>query len=150
MGFEGIAEKILELEADRFLLIERWKGGPGKILFFRILSGKPRCMSPVIYVAKVKTQKEFGKEQTLKGKSIVTIPKKTIPPIRKLATALAEFFELPLLEADSAPKLHSYMNILQNHEYEAKISFTNSIGGEIGPTLIVSHTYWDDSDGTRA
>ncbi len=142
MGFKRLAERILELDADRILLIERWKGGPGKILLFRVLSGKPRRIFPIIYIAKVKTQKEFGKKQTLKGKSVVTVPKNSILQTRELATALAEFLELHVFEADLIPGLHSCINILQDHENEARISFTNSISAEIGPALVVSHTNW--------
>jgi len=56
---EGLAEKAYELEADRVIIVDRWKGGPGKIELFNVreaLVGVP----PLIYIRGIKLQREMG------------------------------------------------------------------------------------------
>ena len=36
MSLDGLAEKAIELEADKVVVVDRWHGGPGKFNLFYI------------------------------------------------------------------------------------------------------------------
>ncbi|MFQ5836261.1 MAG: Brix domain containing protein, partial [Candidatus Bathyarchaeia archaeon] len=59
LSLDGIAEKALEFNADRVVIVDRWKGGPGKIEFFKIGQEGLVPVPPIMYVASIKLQREF-------------------------------------------------------------------------------------------
>ncbi|RLI44046.1 Brix domain containing protein, partial [Candidatus Bathyarchaeota archaeon] len=36
LSLDGVAERAIEFDADRVVIINRWKGGPGKIELFEV------------------------------------------------------------------------------------------------------------------
>ena len=143
---EGIAEKALELEADRVIIIDRWKGGPGKIEFFKVdegLTGVP----PLIYIRGIKLQREMGfpKSRPFHSLAITAVYTKGEEEIPKLAGAFSEFFKAPITTLEG-PLMQSYqvfMHVSRDASERIRITFFKlPENREIGPRIIVSHVIW--------
>jgi len=61
LSLEGIAEKALELAIERVVIVNRWKGGPGKIEFFEFRQDSLNAVPPIVCVHNIKFRREFGK-----------------------------------------------------------------------------------------
>lgn len=54
LNFDGIIEKALEINANRVAIVDRWKGGPGKIQLFLIKEASLTPVNPIIYIRGIK------------------------------------------------------------------------------------------------
>ncbi len=132
---EGVFEKALESNADRIIIIERWKGGPGKIKLYTL----PFISESfnVLNLCGVKLQDEVGQRRTIRGGLAVTVGKNASPSAKHLADVLSEFLRAPLLEEPTAGVKASIH--ISGQASRVKISFTAPpTVSEVGPTLIVA------------
>jgi len=60
LSLDGVAEKALELGADKIVILDRWKGDLGKIQFFQIDESGFSQVPPTVYVRNVRLRREFG------------------------------------------------------------------------------------------
>lgn len=147
LSLEGLAEKASELNAEKFVIIDRWKGGPGKIELFKLEMGKPQPTPPLIYLKSVKLQREFGTMP--KGRRIKTTAILASSGLSqenaKLMKTFSEFFTIPIVSS-----LDEYRGV------NAIMQFSTSLTGEtvttfrllpenfeIGPRMKISHLIWD-------
>ena len=143
---EGLAEKALEVEADRVIIVDRWKGGPGKIELYRLaedLLGVP----PLIYIRGIKLQREFALPKIRPPSSLAIIcecPSEG-KDVRKLAEALSDFLKVPFLTDDISKKNYEVcMRISEDALREMRITFIKPRENrEIGPRITVSHLIWE-------
>ncbi len=61
LGFEGIIEKALESNAEKIVVVNRWKEGFAKIEFFEVRQGECQSLSPTVYVHSAKFRRKFRK-----------------------------------------------------------------------------------------
>jgi rRNA maturation protein Rpf1 len=148
LSLEGIAEKSVELGAEKVIIIERWKFGLGKIQFFNV---KPEGLEKVpltIYVRNVKFRRKMAGE-IMKGRRIKSIVVAASPQenstTKKLEKALANFFAIPVFSLKEAinRKYDAAMQVKINPKKEVVTTFILLPElVEIGPQVIVSHVSW--------
>ncbi|MEM3816162.1 MAG: Brix domain containing protein, partial [Candidatus Bathyarchaeia archaeon] len=49
MGLIEVAERAVSVGSEKFIVIDRWKGCPGRIRFYRVVDGEIREEPPRIY-----------------------------------------------------------------------------------------------------
>lgn len=149
LSLEGVAEKALELNAGKVVIIDRWKGGPGKIHLFNLAGGGLEEIPPIIYIHDVKLRRDF-EERIPRGRRIKSIAFATISredcEAAKLKSALTRFFGIPILSLDEAvsEKYDAVMQILADPENRFVITFKLIPElAEIGPRVVLSHLVWE-------
>ena len=142
MSFEDIAEKAWELEADRVILVNRWKGNPGKICLYLVGDEGLEPFPPLIYIYGVKLRRDMG----IRLGKVRTLAVTATPERLRLARALAEFLEAPFVEPGGQPEVpvDLIMRVWPDRERYAVISFFRySDGREVGPRIRVRHLIWE-------
>ena len=149
LSLEGVAEKALELDAEKAMIVERWKGGMGKIRFFDISEEGLDSVPPLIYVRGVKLRRDFG-ENTPKRrrmKSLAAAPSRKVPlKVKRLENALSEFFNIPILPFDEviSRKCDAAMQISTDQSNSIIVTFKLVPGlVEVGPQIRISHLVWE-------
>jgi rRNA maturation protein Rpf1 len=102
---DGIIEKAFEINADRVIIVDRWKGGSGKIHLFAIEETEPNPVNLLIYIKGLKLRREF-KMKTKPVKSFIITMSNTSSRGRKIAESLAHFFDISMLPSKQA--IHKY------------------------------------------
>jgi len=146
MSLDEVAEKALELNVDRVIIVNRWKGGPGKIELFQVGLGGLKPVPPLLYVAGIRLQREFKKRlQPIKSIAITTNPEVS-PEIMKIAESLANFLKVPLssIEED-ASRYQALMRLSSSVLGRIQITFLLFPDAvEVGPRITLSHTLWEN------
>jgi rRNA maturation protein Rpf1 len=148
LSLEGIAEKASELNIEKVMLVDRWKGGPGKIQLFKVGQGGLEGVSPIIYLCSVKFRRDFG-EKMSKGRinsvAMVVSSSKNFE-VKKTETALSAFFEIPTLSIEEAvnSKYNIVMQVLADSSNCVTITFRLVPElVEVGPWMEISHLVWE-------
>jgi len=146
LSLDGIAEKALELNADRVIVVDRWKGGPGKIELFRVEPAGLTPVIPLMYVAGIRLQREFeAKTKAVRSLAVTTAPENP-PEITKIAENLSNFLNFPLSSIDeAASKYQASMHVLRNASGRIQITFMllpQMV--EIGPRITISRVVWEN------
>ncbi|MBS7636866.1 hypothetical protein KEJ37_05995 [Candidatus Bathyarchaeota archaeon] len=146
LSLEGVAAKALELGAEKVVIVDRWKGGPGKIELYRV-DGGLQSTPPLIYLRSVKLRREFQtmpKGRRIKSIAIASSPKQP-QEVGRLEKALSEFFNIPI--ASNEDEYKDYNVIMQTSINPAgEITTTFRLlpeNVEIGPRMRISHLIWD-------
>jgi len=147
LSLDGIAEKALEFNADRVVIVGRWKGGPGKIELFKIGQGGLVPVPPIMYVAGIKLQREFDRAKTRPIRSlIITTPSEKSDEIIRIAKSLSNFLNVPLSQMDEAvSKSQILMHISSNDLHRSQVTFMLFLPEtvEVGPRITLSHVVWE-------
>jgi len=145
MSLEGVAERALEAEAGRVILLERWKGGPGRVRLFRVGSGGLALVPPVLRLAGVRLQREFEARTRPTRSLVVTVPSEAPPETRRIAEALADFLGVSASTmGEAAPERSVSMHVSPDPSHRARITFLLLPEAvEVGPRLTLSHVDWE-------
>jgi rRNA maturation protein Rpf1 len=145
MNLDGIAERAIGLEADRVVLVDRWRGGPGKISLFRITPSGLKLIPPLMLIAGVRLRRELKEDTRRTPSSVVTIDPDDSPDLKRIARNLSQFFDLPALPIEEASKKHSAsMHFSFDSPRHPQITFLLlSRMIEIGPKIIISKLIWE-------
>lgn len=151
LSLDGLAEKALEYHAKKIIIVDRWKGGPGKIRFFHLNSDGLRVVPPIIYLRDLKFRRNF-RENMPKGRrirSIATVlsPQDNKVETEKLERTLSGFLEIPRFSINEAIK-RGYDTVMQIFQEINRIKITFKLlpkQVEIGPRIIVSHLVWEST-----
>jgi len=146
LSLDGIAEKALEHNADRVIVVDRWKGGPGKIKLFRVEPAGLIPVPPLMYVAGIKLQREFeAKTKAVRSLALTTSPGNP-PEVTKIAGHLSNFLDFPLSSIDeAASKYQASMHVLHNALGRIQITFMllpQMV--ETGPRITISRLVWEN------
>ncbi|MEM1563791.1 MAG: hypothetical protein QW161_03855 [Candidatus Bathyarchaeia archaeon] len=146
LSLEGVAAKALELGAEKVVIVDRWKGGPGKIELYRV-DNKLQPIPPLIYMRGVKLRREFQtmpRGRRIKSVAIASSPRQS-PEVNRFEKAFSEFFGIPIVSCESVYK--GYDAIMQtaiNPVGEIVVTFRLLPENvEIGPRMRISHLIWD-------
>jgi len=149
LSLEGIAEKELELNAEKVMVVDRWKGGPGKVEFFEVRQGGLEGVFPTIYLRSVKFRRDFG-EKMLRGRRIRSVAMAVSPKenfeVKKTEKALSAFFGVPTLSLEEAVngKYDIVMQILTDSSNSIIITFRLVPElVEVGPRIEISYLVWE-------
>ena len=145
LNLDGIAERAVELNANRIVVIDRWKGGPGKIKLFHIEPTGLVPVTPLMYVAGVRLQREFETKAKHVRSLVVTTEPENPPETVRIAEHLSDFLNLPRLSIDeAAAKYQASMHISLDASRRTKITFMflpQMV--EIGPRITLSNLAWE-------
>ena len=146
LSFPEIIGKVLDAQADRLIIVERWKGGPGKIQFYQI-SSEVTLLPPLLILASVKMQIDFGRKILLSNNIAVTVTDNPPKNIQDLAKFLSQFLKIPLsTKKSSKEKFKTTLHITPIPNAEARNQFNAPPkGSEVGPRLIVKKAVWKSS-----
>ncbi|MEM2250078.1 MAG: hypothetical protein QXP16_05200 [Candidatus Bathyarchaeia archaeon] len=146
LSLEGVAAKALELGAEKVAIVDRWKGGPGKIELYHV-DGKLQPVPPLIYLRGVKLRREFQtmpRGRRIKSVAIASSPKQ-LQEVNRLEKAFSEFFNIPIVYSEDEYRDYSaIMQTTTNPAGEIVATFRllpESV--EIGPRMRISHLIWD-------
>jgi len=148
MSFYDIEERAFEIGADRVLIIDRWKGRPGRIRLFEIKNGIQQ-IPPQIYVRGVKFRRDF-KIKSVNQRSPPSIfieePEGMSEEIERLSETFARFFEIPKVKPEmiGEPQDFEVMRFSVEPENIIRVSFylmPKNI--EVGPRIRISHVVWE-------
>jgi len=145
LSLDGVAEKALELRADQIIIVNRWKGGPGKIELFQNGSEGLIPVPPLMYVSGIRLQREFEvKAKPVRSLTLTTSPEET-PEVVKIAKSLSSFLNIPLLPLDEAASRYlASMHVSLNASRGIQVTFMifpESV--EVGPRVAMSHVVWE-------
>ena len=149
MSLLEVAERALQLGSNKFIVVDRWKGGPGRIRFFSTSNEVFREVPPRIYVSGVKLRREFNiPHEWIKGKInflFLNVSGNVNPEIEKFSSSISEFFRLPVFEKSAEVMgYEAYMNISTGEDCWVYMSFfLLPRRVEIGPCIKISHVVWD-------
>jgi len=107
LNIDGIAEKALEIDASRVVVVDRWKGGPGIIQLFLIKETSLTRSPPLIYVSGIKLRREFEKKTKPIPCSVITTSPESSSHSKKIAEFLARFFDIPVLSVEQVVSRYS-------------------------------------------
>lgn len=149
LSLEGIAEKALELDIEKVMVVDRWKGGLGKMEFFEVEQDGLETAPPIIYLRSVKFRRDFG-EKMPKGRRIKSVAMAVSPSenfeVRKTEKALSAFFGVPTLSLEEAVngKYDVVMQILTDSSNCVTITFRLVPElVEVGPRIGISYLVWE-------
>jgi rRNA maturation protein Rpf1 len=111
MGMNQVAERALECNADRVAIVERWQGSPDKIEFFNIGASGLVPVSPILYIAGIRLQREFATKKPKPAHS-VAITKPVEDLLATIADSLSKILNIPFLsEKEASAKYPVAMHI---------------------------------------
>ena len=146
LSLTEVAEKALENNANKVIIVDRWKGGPGKLRFFNVNSTGLNAVPPLIYVSGIRLQRTFRKANFKPVRSlVVTLPSEEFNQTSKIAGFLSDFLHVPMLCMEKA-SLHHQAAILVSRDSAQRIQLTFLLlpeKVEIGPRITVSHVIWE-------
>ena len=146
LSLEGVAAKAIEFGAEKVVIVDRWKGGPGKIELYHV-NGKLQPIPPLIYLRGVKLRREFQtmpRGRRIKSVAIAALSKPS-QEVGRLEKALSDFFGIPIISCeDKFEGYNAIMLITTNSAGEIVTTFRLLPENmEIGPRIRISHLIWD-------
>lgn len=150
MNLLEVAEKTVEVGSEKFIVVDRWKGDPGRIRFFKVFDASFREIPPRLYISGVKLRREFGIPKNLAKKTFSSLfleNSETVNSyIERIRVKISDFLEVPMLRLlkNESFNYKAYMRIVKGEDCWAYISFfllPDNI--EVGPRIKISHAVWD-------
>lgn len=147
LSLQGLAEKALELNAEKVVVVERWKGGPGKIEFYKLGENGLQPTPPLIYLRGVKLQREFqtmARRRRIKSVAIAAVADAS-EESEMLERALSSFFSIPIISrVDEYRGYNGVMHIAAEPSGYFVVTFKVLPENlEIGPRLTIARLSWD-------
>jgi rRNA maturation protein Rpf1 len=145
MSLDGVAEKAIELEADRVVVVDRWRGGPGKINLFQVSSTGLKSVPPLMLISGIRLRREFEEVTRRARSSAITLEPEDSPELIRIAGRLSQYFDLPVLSADEASRKYSAsMHFSFDSSRRLQITFIRLQRMiEIGPRVTLSKLVWE-------
>ncbi|MEM2026459.1 MAG: hypothetical protein QXW55_03295 [Candidatus Bathyarchaeia archaeon] len=149
MGLIEVAERAVSVGSEKFIVIDRWKGCPGRIRFYRVVDGEIREEPPRIYISGVKLRREFKTFHGGRREKINSLFMNVSEPLDQereiFRSKLSEILEVPMLKIGGETlNYQAYMHVGSGENCWAYISFFLLPGRvEVGPRIKISHVVWD-------
>ena len=145
MSQDGVAEKAIEFEADRVIVVERWQGGSGKINFFRVSSTGLKTIPPAMLLSGIHLRRELKNVTKRIRSSVITMEPKPSTELERIAEHMSKYFGLPVQSLDEASDRHrASMHFSFDSSRHIQITFLLLERMlEIGPRVTLSKLIWD-------
>lgn len=145
MSLDGIAEKSIELEADRTVIVNRWSGGLGRITLFKLTPTGLKPIPPIMLIAEACFRREFKEKTRRFQSSVITIDPEDSSELQRIGDCLSRFFHLPVVCVKEATRKHgASMHLSFGSKKHPQISFILRGGMiEIGPRITLSKLVWE-------
>ena len=145
MSLDGVAEKAIELEADRVVVVDRWRGGPGKISLFQVSSTGLKPVPPLMLIKGIRLRRDLNEGRRGVRSSAITLEPEDSAELTRIAGQLSKYFGLPVLSLDEASENHrASMHFSFDSSRHIQITFLFlSRMVEIGPRVTLSKLVWE-------
>jgi len=145
MSLYDIGEKAIDNGADKVIIIDRWKGRPGRMRFFEVKENLSQ-IPPQLYISGVKFRRDFEAKRASPRSIFIEESEKISIDVKRLGEALSRFFELPNIKLNMMDESRSFtvMRLSLEAENLIRVSFylmPKNI--EIGPRIRISHVVWE-------
>ncbi len=141
MSIESLTETMLNLNTSKLLMINRWKGNPGKIEFYEIEDSNLKLIPPILYLKRVILGREFCRQQSRIRYSKLAIAMPKNDKFVRLAESLSRIFNVPFADRDSDYPV--FLKIVEDKKGQPKITFYNGASNEIGPAIYFREIQWN-------
>lgn len=145
MSLDGVAEKAIELEAERVVVVDRWHGGPGKIGLFQVSSTGLKPVPPLMLIKGLRLRRELNEVRRCAQYTVITMEPEDSVGLTKLAGRMSKYFGLPVMSFEEASENHrASMHFSFDSSQHIQITFM-FLGRmvEIGPRVAMSKLVWD-------
>jgi rRNA maturation protein Rpf1 len=144
LNFRGVVEDALIQGADRVILLERWKGAPGKIELY-VLKPEIQRYFPLIYLASVRLQDELQGRIPFRGRLTAIMNEEASLELKNIGTSLANFLRISLVTSEQDAVDSAMGLIIEADKAGIIITFKKLPSRiEIGPRLVVKNLVWSD------
>jgi len=145
MSLDGVAERAIEVDADRVVVVDRWRGGLGKINLFRISSTGLKSVPPLMLITGIRLRREFEEVTRHVRSSVITTEPEDSPELIRIAGRLSHYFDLPVLSVDEAARKYgASMHFSFDSSRRLQITFMRlQRMVEIGPRVTLSKLVWE-------
>jgi len=143
MSNDEVAEKTMEYNADRLVIVDRWHEGLGVLRLLKTNgSGLTRASLTIFFLGVL--QRELGVSKVKPTISITTSTSDRSSELVKLANALSDFLGLPIIEENTAHMVGgTVMHISPDSKGKIEATFMALPEHvEIGPRIVVSRLEW--------
>jgi len=141
---KGLAEEALSIGQDRLMLLDRWKGAPGKIMLYTLVPNI-KLHFPIVYLSSATTQMELGNVPRVRTPAQSIVIESSDSEVQLLAEALGEFVGMKKLERAETGTNANYMSFGDAKTHVAMMTFRRfPEQTEIGPRLVVRHLAWSE------
>jgi rRNA maturation protein Rpf1 len=148
MSLENLAEKALELEAEKVLIVDRWGQGLGRMEFFYVGQHGLERVPPMLCVHDVRFRRDFGtmpKGRRIRSIALVKALKGN-EEVEKLEEFLKNFFNISIVPFEEV-KSKGYDAMAQILSISSKpLTLTFKILPElveVGPRIAISQVVWE-------
>ena len=144
MSKDEIAEKTLEHDADRAVIVDRWQGGPSILRLFKVGESGLVSTPPIIHVAGIKLQRDLGFSRIKPASSIIAAKHDRFDDSIRLGSALAGFFGISIIETEDMVKTGStILSISPDKSGRIMMTFMQEPNHrEVGPHILISRVEW--------
>ncbi len=138
MSLRDLAEYAIEEGFKRVFIVDRWKGGPGRLRLYMLGDEGIVQIPPQIYIKGIKLRREFKIGRKI-IKSLAIIRSQISTEALKLTETLSRFFNIPLTDREEG--YDAIIKIVKAEDQMLRLSFYQKV--EIGPRIKISHMVWD-------
>ncbi len=144
MSNDEVAEKALEYDADRVVVVDRWQGRPGVLRLFKIGKSGLVLTPPVIHVADIKLRRDLGASGIKPASSISAAFHDKLDDSVRLRDALSDFFGVSIIETKRMVRTGStILSISPDKSGRVVMTFVEEPSGcEVGPHVLISKVEW--------
>ncbi len=144
MSNDEVAEKAIEHDADRVVIVDRWQSEPGVLRLFKVGESGLVSTSPIIHVAGIKLQRDLGASRVKPASSIIAAKHDRFDDSSRLGNALSGFFGISMLETKDVVKTGStILSISSDKSRRIVMTFvTEPNHREVGPHILISRVEW--------
>ena len=144
MSLDGVAEKAIEVEADKVVVVDRWHGGPGRINLYKLSYGL-EPVPPLMLIKNIRLRREFENVKKRGQSSAITFEPQKNAALGNIAGHLSQFFGLPIMSLDEASEKHrASMHLSFDRSRCLQLSFLRlQRMVEIGPRVTLSQLIWE-------
>jgi hypothetical protein len=145
MNQVGIAEKAIELEAERVIVVDRRHGEPGRINLFQTSSTDLKPVPPLMLISGIRLRREFKKRTRCIPSSLITLEPKDSANLNRLALQLSKYYGFSILPIDEAGESHCtsmHLSFGSSQHIHVKFILLKRMC-EIGPRVTLSKLIWE-------
>lgn len=144
LNMSGVIESARNINADKVILIERWKGDVGRLRFYYVSSNTFTDTPPLLIIRSVKTQSELGRKKRI-GPNIGLVRSKNLNSNNeKLLHFLSHFLQIPLhIEETIKTEYATALSLSSLPEGDLRLTVTSPpLISEVGPRITIRKVVW--------
>jgi len=126
-------------------VVDRWRGGLGKINLFRISSTGLKSVPPLMLISGIRLRREFEEGTRRTRSTAITLEPEDSAELIRIAGRMSQYFDLPVLSVDKAARKYgASMHFSFDSSRRLQITFMClQRMVEIGPRVTLSKLVWE-------